>query len=289
MATNGIEKILIANQVVTAQKLARVARLQHSAEVIICVDQPANIDMAAAAAAAEGTTIPLAIETNVGMDRAGVEPGEPVLSLARQIAATPAVRFAGIIGYEGHLLTIWPAADKERACREAMGRLIESRDLLVRDGLEVGIVSAGGSGTYMYSSLVKGVTEMEAGGGCFMDRFYVEDCHMDDLEVSMTVLATVTSRPTAGRGITDAGFKTVSGDEHLPSAIGLDGVEVVSLSAEHGELRLSGRGQQLTVGDQVEFMLGYSDTTAYHHDRIIGTRNGVVTDVFHMLGRGKLA
>ena len=53
------------------------------------------------------------------------------------------------MGYEGHLLTIWPLEEKERQAREQMGWMIETRRLIEADGIAVQIVSGGGSGTYM--------------------------------------------------------------------------------------------------------------------------------------------
>ena len=42
------------------------------------------------------------------------------------------------------------------------------------------------------------------------------------------------------------------------------------------------------VGDRLEFIAGYSDTTVFLHDTIYATRNGVVEAVWPLLGRGRL-
>ena len=43
-----------------------------------------------------------------------------------------------------------------------------------------------------------------------MDRFYGVECHMEEqgFEYALTLLTTVTSRPTPERVIADSGFKT---------------------------------------------------------------------------------
>ncbi|MCX7384227.1 MAG: alanine racemase, partial [Alphaproteobacteria bacterium] len=61
MAAAGVQSILIANQVVGAEKIARLVHLQKHAEVIACVDSPANIAAIAAAAQAAGVEQPLLI------------------------------------------------------------------------------------------------------------------------------------------------------------------------------------------------------------------------------------
>ena len=92
-------------------------------------------------------SIPVAVDVDLGINRSGVQPGEPALDLARRIAATPGLRLAGIIGYEGHLLRTWPLEEKERAIREALAGLTATADLLRAEGLTVGLVSAGGTGS----------------------------------------------------------------------------------------------------------------------------------------------
>ena len=198
MVDHGIPSILVANEQGRRQKFDRLAALNRRAEVITCADSPADVGMASAAALAAGVEIPLLVDLNVGMERTGVAPGEAARDLARLIDKTTGVRFLGLMGYEGHLLTIWPLEEKERLAREQMGWMVETRRLIERDGREVKIVSGGGSGTYMVSGLIEGITEIQAGGACFMDRFYGEECHMeDDFEYALSVV-TVTSRPIPG-------------------------------------------------------------------------------------------
>ena len=168
--------------------------------------------------------------------------------------------------------------------------MIDTGRLIERDGIPVEIVSGGGSGTYMTSGLIDGMTEIQAGGGCFLDRFYGEECHMeDDFEYALTVVSSITSRPIPERGIIDAGFKTMSdGESGRPRPIDLPGRQLVYLSAEHGNLALEPEAQGLKIGDRVEWILGYSDTTTYLHNHFVGLRGDRVTAVIPLLGRGKL-
>ena len=286
----GIPSILIANEQGRREKYDRIARLNRRAEVITCADNPVHVEMAAAAGIAAGQDIPMLVSIDVGMDRTGAMPGQPVRDLARLITETKGVTFKGVMGYEGHLLTIWPLEEKERQSRDAMGRMINSVRLIERDGIPVEIVSGGGSGTYMTSGLVEGMTEIQAGGGCFLDRFYGEECHMEDeFEYALTVVSTVTSRPIPERGIMDAGFKTMSdGESGRPRPIDRPGMTLEYLSAEHGNLKLEPEAQSLRIGDRIEWILGYSDTTTFLHDHFVGLRNDRVTAVIPLLGRGKL-
>jgi len=290
MVDHGIPSVLIANEQGRRSKFDRIAALNRRAEVITCADNPVHVQMASAAGLAAGVDIPMLVSIDVGMDRTGAMPGRPTLELARLISRTHGVRFMGVMGYEGHLLTVWPLSEKDRQSREAMGRMIDTVRMIEADGIEVKIVSGGGSGTYMTSGLVEGMTEIQAGGGCFLDRFYGEECHMDDeFEYALSVVSTITSRPIPERGIMDAGFKTMSdGESGRPRPIDRPGISLVYLSAEHGNLMLEPEAQGLKIGDRIEWIPGYSDTTTFLHNQFVGLRGNRVEAVIPLLGRGKL-
>ena len=167
MVNGGVPSILIANELAALSKLDRVARLQERAEVIICADAPIHVELAAAAAVAAGVEIPMLVEVDIGMARAGAAPGGKARDLARLIDRTPSVRFVGVMSYEGQVLTLWPPETKEAAAREAIGKLLDTVRLIERDGLAVGIVSCGGSGSFVASAAIRGVTEIQAGGACY--------------------------------------------------------------------------------------------------------------------------
>jgi D-serine deaminase-like pyridoxal phosphate-dependent protein len=112
--------------------------------------------------------------------------------------------------------------------------------------------------------------------------------HVTKHEFALTVLATVTSRPTPTRIICDAGKKTMSSDAAVPRPRIEAPVASVSLSAEHARIELGAPSRGPDVGDKIEFIVGYSDTTTVLHDELYGIRNGAVEAVWPILGRGKL-
>jgi D-serine deaminase-like pyridoxal phosphate-dependent protein len=195
------------------------------------------------------------------------------------------------MGYEGHVLLAWPNEEKRAGTEAALAGLNESRRLIEADGMAVGIVSGGGSGNYMFASSLDGLTELQAGGGCLMDPFYGKLCHLEELgfEYALTVLTTVTSRPTPERVITDAGFKTLSArEEGEPILVDRPGVEFVYLSAEHGVWRRGPDSAPIAIGDRLEIIPDYHDTTTFRHDAFVGLRGDTVEAVIPILGRGKL-
>ncbi len=291
MVDGGIPSVLIANELATRAKVERAARLETRAEVLICADDRFHVDLASDVGAAAGVVLPMLVDINVGMDRTGVDPGAPALELARAINRADGVRLAGIMGYEGHTLTAWPAEAKRALTSQAIAGLQESRTLMEADGMPVEIVSGGGSGNHMFAAAIDGLTEVQAGGACFMDTFYGDQCHLGELgfEYALTIMTTVTSLPTPERVITDAGFKALSAkDDWRGPVLGHPGLTLDYLSAEHGVWIQSTDGRPVQLGDVLEVIPDYHDTTTFRHDAFIGMRDGVVETVIPLLGRGRL-
>ena len=287
MADAGITDILVANQIVGPQKIARLVKLRHRADVIVLVDNEANIDALDRAAQEEGVILRVLVEVNVGMDRAGVEPGEPVLQLAQKIKDCKGLEFAGIQTWEAHALEITPLAEKERIVAEAAKQFVDSAELCRSNGIQVDILSCGGTGTYWISAVQPGITEIEAGGGIFCDIRYRTIFGVEH-DYALTVYSTVTSRPTPTRLICDSGRKTMSADAGTPKPVDVPEVVSVGLSAEHGTVQFAEPTSKPAVGDRMEFVVGYSDTTIFLHDYLYGVRNGIVETAWPLLGRGKL-
>jgi D-serine deaminase-like pyridoxal phosphate-dependent protein len=286
LANGGIRDILIANQVVGARKIARLVGLLAHADVMVAVDSIQNAEELSIAATQAGRMLRVVVEVNVGANRAGVDPGEPTLLLSRKLHGLPGLRYMGLMGWESHCAAIADVEVKRSACEEAVGRLTSSAELCRRAGLPVEIVSCGGTGTLYFSAKLPGVTEIQAGGGVFGDVLY-ESWGVKH-ELALTVLSTVTSRPTPKRIIVDAGRKAMSVDVGTPRPRNLEGVELVKFSAEHGKIELRDPNDRPRVGEKVEWVVGYGDTTVFLHDEMIGVRKEQVECVWPILGRGKL-
>ncbi|MEW6754408.1 MAG: alanine racemase, partial [Candidatus Latescibacterota bacterium] len=275
------------NQIVSPPKLERLADLQQRQEVMVAVDNPAVVPVLGQAARRRGAVLPVVLELDIGMHRAGVQPGLPALGLARAAASTPGVRLCGLMGYEGHVLAVEPPEEKVRQCHQALDLLLQTRDLLLRDGLPCPVVSAGGTGCYAITAAYPGITEVQAGGGVFMDAMYRKKFGVTGLGCALTVLTTVTSQ-AAQHVVVDAGFKALSAYHHPPFVAGRDDLELRYLSAEHGVFAVRPGGVSPSLGERLHLVVGYSDSTDFLHDRFLATRAGRVERVWEIKGRGCL-
>jgi D-serine deaminase-like pyridoxal phosphate-dependent protein len=71
--------------------------------------------------------------------------------------------------------------------------------------------------------------------------------------------------------------------------LALRDVESITLSAEHGIIRLRQPDATIRAGDGMNLLIGYLDATTCLHDHLYGVRAGRVESVWEILGRGKLA
>jgi D-serine deaminase-like pyridoxal phosphate-dependent protein len=286
MAQAGIYDILIANQIVGSQKIGRLVNLAAYTEVMVAVDNLVNVAQLDAAARDKGVRLRVLVEVDVGMGRCGVQPGQDAVLLARQVADGQGLRFEGVMGYEGHTVGIPDYAERTRQAQAAVKLLLESKERIEAEGLPVGIVSGGGTGTYDITGNYPGVTEVQAGSYLTMDAQY-RDVVGVDFGCALFVLAQVISTPRPGVAIIDAGLKSLTRDFGLPVVASPAGWELTRLSEEHGFLQRTD-GPVLKLGDRVSIWPNHGCTTINLHERYVALRDGVVEGVWPIAGRGRV-
>lgn len=286
MVHAGIRDVLIANQVVGSQKIARLINLAKNSEIMVAVDDADNVDQLSAAAQAKGATLRVLIEVSTGMGRCGTIPGEPTLVLAQHILKSNGLKFEGLMGYEGHTVARPDLIERKTETGKAVELLIDTKHFLEENGVAVNIMSGGGTGTFEITGSYPEMTEIQAGSYVFMDSTYhnVEGVG-DRFSCSLTLLTTVVSRPEPSRVIVDAGMKVLAKEFGIPQPLA-GGLEMRGLSEEHGTMDAE-PSVDLKPGDKLEILPSHCCTTVNLHDRYYGVRNGIVESVWKIAARGK--
>ncbi len=286
MADAGITDILIANQVTGQLKIDRLTELARRCDMMVAVDDPANVEALSQACRATGVTLRVLVEVDIGMGRCGVAPGDAAVELAQAVSQAPGLEFLGLMGYEGHLVLVHDPRERERRVREAFGRLRDTADQLAAIGLPVEIVSGGGTGTYDVTADCPPVTEVQAGSYVFMDSTYRGV--RPEFEPSLTVLTTVVSRPVPERAVVDAGLKAMTKELGWPRPLGTEGASLRYLSEEHGVLDLSApEAVDWRPGDRVRFLPSHCCTTVNLYDSLHVIKDGRLVEVWPIAGRGR--
>jgi D-serine deaminase-like pyridoxal phosphate-dependent protein len=234
-----------------------------------------------------GLRLRVLIEVDIGLRRTGVSPGPDMLRLAQRVKEMQGLTFSGLMGYEGHLLTIADPGEKSSRIHEALDLLVSSAEVLRDAGIACPIVSCGGTGSFFISVQHPGITEVQAGGGIFMDAFYRDICRVPELEYAVTIHCCVVSRPAADRAVVDAGRKTLNQELRMPLVAGRPGIRVEALSAEHGRLSLEA-GEDLQIGQRLDLIPGYVDFTTVLHDHFCCFRGGRLEAIWPVEARGAI-
>jgi D-serine deaminase-like pyridoxal phosphate-dependent protein len=278
----GIKKVLIANEIVGKTKIDRLVQLSGYGELIICVDQFENAREISETTEPFGRKINVLVEVNVGLNRCGVMPGKAALDFVQRITGLKNLTFRGVMGYEGGMF-IDDLEEKKKKCLECNQRLTQTRELIERGGFPVEIVSAGGSNTFNLTGLYPGITDIQVGSYVTMDSY--NRYYGLDFEQAVTVLATVISRPEKGRAVTDAGMKSLSTDNGLPTCRDR-GLAISRLNEEHGHLKINMPEHDPPVGDKIEIIPSHGCTTIPLYDRYVVVRNDCVESVMEIHARG---
>ena len=288
----GFRNVLIASQIVTRSKIERLCALARSNAISVAVDSTANVEALSQAATASGVEVDILVELDVGLGRCGVAPGADALALARAVAGAPGLQLEGIMA-----VPPFPSAggsdapDKaamDAAARQQLQPVLDTRELLEREGLSVPTVSVGGTHNYDVAASLPGITEVQAGSYPLMDYNY---CRIrPEFAPAAKVLAGVISRPNLYSAIVDAGHKATGPDQGRAVLEGIDGAEAVRFSAEHGVLQLEDVPlDSIKSGDKawlVPFNLGLCFN---QYDYVRAVRGGKLEGYWSIAGRGRFA
>jgi 3-hydroxy-D-aspartate aldolase len=287
MVDAGIGDVLIANEVVGASKVARLAELAARAHVTVCIDDAGNAAEIDRALRSAGATLDVLIEIDVGASRCGV-PGAEAVRLAQALTHLEQVRFAGLQAYQGAAQHIRVVAKRREAIAQAVEKVRWTRDAILASGLSCGTVSGGGTGTFLFEQGSGVYTELQPGSYVFMDADYGQNQWdgFPQFQQSLHVWTTVMSVPTLSRVVVDAGLKAHSVDSGMPIVAGRPGLTFTRASDEHGVLECGAGVSPPGLGEKIRLIPGHCDPTVNLHDWIVCVRGGSVAAVWPVTARG---
>jgi 3-hydroxy-D-aspartate aldolase len=292
MVDGGLQDVLVSNEIVGAAKLARLARLALRARIGVCADDAANVRALEAAAAAAATTIEVYVEVDVGMRRCGVAPGAPALALARAVAASPHLRFAGIQAYHGRAQHLRSLAERRAAIERSAAAANQTRRLIESAGIACPTLTGAGTGSYMLEIELGAYDEIQPGSYVFMDADYARNewgPPLPRFEHSLFVLTTVMSRPAAERAVVDAGLKASSVDSGMPVVWQHPNLQVVRVADEHGVIEAAAGTAVPALGDKLLLVPGHCDPTVNLYDWFVCVRDDRVEALWPITARGATA
>lgn len=281
MANAGIDDILISYNLLGEEKMARLGALQAKANMTVVADNSTVVAGLPKAAAASGRPLSVVVECDTGRKRAGVETPAEAVALAREIAASKGLEFAGFMMYPTE--TGW--ADAQKFYDEALAGVRAH-------GLDAKIVSTGGTPNLKNLGKLKGGTEHRFGTYIYNDRMQVAAGVAGWDDCALHIYSTVVSRAAPERGILDAGSKTLTTDTG-----GLDGhglilehpeAKIAKFAEEHGFLDLSRSNTRPNVGDVVRIVPNHVCVVVNMMDEVVMVRGEEIIGTLPVAARGKL-
>lgn len=296
MADGGIRNILIAYPIVGSAKLERLVRLaQRVDQLAVACD---SFEVAAAiseAALKAGIVINVWIEIDPGYGRVGVQPEEALLQLAQSLKPLIGIRVTGVMEFAGHSYDAQTDEERLEIAAHEAAVAAHSAETLSSLGFPIETVSGGSTPVSRFASRMKGLTEIRPGTYVFGDLTQVKAGALSIEQCSLTVLATVISRPAPDRAVIDAGTKvfTMDGEESAIGTgrgfvVGHPDITVSWFNEEHGVLTLPPSEQGLRVGDKLEIIPVHCCAVVNMLDELHVTEDNQVQEVWPITARGKV-
>jgi D-serine deaminase-like pyridoxal phosphate-dependent protein len=285
------DDLLLAYPPVGAPRLERLMHLPAHVRVTIGIDDPAVLPALSTAAGIARRSFDVLVELDVGMRRVGIADADRVVTVARDVARSTGLRFAGVMCYPGHIRESVDA--QEPAIARLAETLADVTDALRDAGLPARVVSGGSTPAAWRMHEIPGMTEMRPGTYVYNDRTTAAmgACHWDDC--ALTVLATVVSTAVPGQAVVDAGSKALAREPLRAEGDGfgalLDRPDVVvtRMSEEHGILDLSHTDWRPQLGDRVRIVPNHVCMVVHLFDEVVGVRGDVVETRWPVTARGR--
>jgi len=303
MLEGGIQDILIAYPLYGEHKLRRLKALLERAKITLSLDNVEVAEGISRLGSEMGRKIPVYLEVDTGIHRLGKEPGLETVRVARDLVRLPGIDLIGLFTHAGQGHDASNLEELKAVARYEGASLVETAELMRREGIEVREISVGSSPTAPFVGEVPGVTEMRPGTYVYNDVMQVDVGVATETQCAATILVTVVSRPAPDRAVVDGGSKTFTSD--IPSSyghgekgpkrhpgygmvVGRPDLILQRLNEEHGMMVLTDPSRGLKVGDRLRIIPNHVCAMINLHDEVYGVRGGKVERVIPVSGRGKI-
>ena len=292
-SASGVGPILMTTSNVTANKIRRAMQLRKTnPRFIQAVDYPQNARDLNEAAQAAGLVADVVIDVAIGT-RSGVPAGDQAVSLAQLVDGLRNLKLRGLISYDGGAQHIKGFKNRLDQTLNRFAPSLETYERMKKSGLNTGIFSGGGTGTYNILPRAHGVTDVQVGSYIFMDCQYLEiggesnDEIYTDFAPSLTVLTTVLNAYFPHSLTTDAGAKALTLNRPGPWVIGEKDFAYNAGSDELGVIRYETAQRSYQVGDKLELIVPHCDPVVNEYDQMYATRGDKVEAVWPIAARGR--
>ena len=302
LASLGFDDLVVAYPTVDHEDVAAALDANAGgAQVVLMVDDVAQVAILGAAANARGVVLPVSIDIDMstrfpslyfGSQRSPIRSTDAALALAREISRYQHLRLDGIMGYEGQIAGL-PDNVPGAAVKNAIVRFLKRRSLAdiaarrgdARHGLEkagfmLRFVNGGGSGSIGSTILDPAVTDVAAGSGLYGSALF-DGFRSFSPAPALTFALQIVRRPQRGIYTCLGGGYVASGHgnpDRLPQPFLPRGAKLLS-SEGAGEVQtpvVYDGAESLQIGDPIVFRHVKAGELGEHFKRMLLVRSGAI-------------
>jgi len=235
VAKCGAKDILLAMQPV-GPNLSRFFKLKYqfkNSKISCIADNEEVIIQLSDLARRTGLETHVWLDINCGMNRTGVIPGEKALRLFQRIVDSPMLVAEGLHVYDGHIHEP-DFSIRQKRCNNAFDQVRSFADELESDGITPVKIVAGGTPTFPFHALRKGV-ESSPGTLLLWDWGYSNSFTDLNFLHAAVLLMRIVSKPAKEMLCLDLGHKAVASEMPQPRVkiLGMKNYTITNHNEEH--------------------------------------------------------
>jgi D-serine deaminase-like pyridoxal phosphate-dependent protein len=210
------------------------------------------------------------IKIDTGNHRVGLwwEDTDRIVSLAGAIRRSSVMDFSGLLVHSGHSYRAGSIEEIEEIHRQTLSRLVEVKEMLLRCGFSCCRISTGDTPCCSVVESFEGIDEIRPGNFVFYDLMQSRLGVCGEDQIAVAVACPVVSKNERRKQVVMYGGAAHLSNQSIPDSVcgriygyaaagkgdswigAIHSAPVVSLSQEHGTVRLSGElFEEIAVGD----------------------------------------
>jgi D-serine deaminase-like pyridoxal phosphate-dependent protein len=290
-AGEGVDDFLLTAPPVGEWRLERLAALAQRVRIRVAVDSVEVVAALDRACERHGLQIGYVWEIDCGVGRFGTLPGPATAErVASALDTARHASFEGLMTFGGHAYGATTAQEIAAAAQDEHQAIVRTVRALSERGIEAPVRSVGSTPTAHAMRSGEHITEIRPGNYVFYDATQVALGVVPLERCSLSILATVTSRPAPDRLILDSGSKALAAERLSTLTPGFGAVQ------GHPELRVDRLYEEqaivhtdepceIPVGARLRVVPNHACAAANLHSQMLVVEQDAVVDVWPVATR----
>ncbi len=282
----------------------RVMALMDRVKLSLAIDHPTVAEQWSEAMCAYDRQLDVLVKVDVGYQRCGIAPEmTQAVAFLSHVTTLPGLRLRGLLSHAGQCYDVGSAEELAAVAKDEAETLRTLADGARQAEVKIDEISVGSTATAMLSASEPDLTELRPGNYVYYDRSQVAigSASLDDC--SLSVMATVVSKPASNRIVLDCGSKTLTSDtgrgmvrpvgygavfSTLDETTPDDSLQITRLSEEHGVVEVQNGATGLEPGDRVRVLPNHSCVVSNLVDAVQLVDGWTVIETLPVEARGKI-